>query len=35
MPVSTAALLGDQHGGAPPVPDEKKAIFFATAELGV
>jgi len=31
--VSTAAILrGD---AAPAVPEEKKAIFFATAELGV
>jgi len=35
MLVSTAAILRDLRGDAPPVPEEKKATFFAIAELGV
>jgi hypothetical protein len=34
MLISTAAIL-DPHDNEPPVSDEKKAIFYAAAELNV
>jgi hypothetical protein len=35
MPVSTAAILRDPADNEPPVSDEKKAVFYAAAELNV
>jgi len=35
MPASTAAILRDSNDDAPPVPEERKAIFYAAAELAV
>ena len=35
MPVSTAAILHDPSDSEPAVSDEKKAIFYATAEYNV
>ncbi len=35
MLVSTAAILHDPADSEPPVSDEKKVIFYATAELNV
>ena len=31
MLVSTAAILRDLRGDAPPIPEEEKGTFFATA----
>jgi hypothetical protein len=35
MLVLTAAILRDPRDNEPPVSDEKKAIFYAEAELNV
>ena len=35
MLVLTAAILHDPHDNEPPVSDEKKATFYAAAELNV
>jgi hypothetical protein len=35
MFVSTAAILHEPASNGPPVSDEKKAIFYAAAELDV
>lgn len=35
MLVSTAAILRDPTDNEPTVSDEKKAIFYAAAELNV
>ena len=35
MLVVTAAILCDPCDHEPPVPDEKKATFYAAAELNV
>jgi hypothetical protein len=35
MLVSTAAILRDPADNEPPVSDEKKAVFYAAAELNV
>jgi hypothetical protein len=35
MLVSTAAILHDPADNEPPVSDEKKAVFYAAAELNV
>ena len=35
MQVLTAAILHDQRDIEPPVSEEKKATFYATAELDV
>jgi hypothetical protein len=35
MFVSTAAILHEPAFNGPPVSDEKKAIFYAAAELNV
>jgi hypothetical protein len=35
MLVSTAAILRDPADNEPPVSEEKKAIFYAAAELDV
>ena len=34
MLVLTAAILRDLRGDAPPVPEERRATFFATAPEG-
>ena len=35
MLVLTAAILKDPRDNEPPVSDEKKATFYASAELNV
>jgi hypothetical protein len=35
MLIWAAAILRDPRDTEPPVPDEKKAIFYAAAELDV
>ena len=35
MQVLTAAILRDPRDAEPPVSEEKKATFYATAELNV
>jgi hypothetical protein len=35
MRISTAAILRDPSDNEPPVPEEKKATFYAAAELDV
>ena len=35
MQLLTAAILRDPHDTEPPVSEEKKANFYATAELNV
>ena len=35
MLVSTAVILRDPADNEPPVPDEKKAVFYAAADFDV
>jgi hypothetical protein len=35
MLISTAAILRDPSDNEPPVPEDKKATFYAAAELDV
>jgi hypothetical protein len=35
MSALTAAILQDPHDDEPTVPEERKAIFYAVAELAV